>query len=121
MKSVAVIEALESRRLMSVTVENLTGPPPAGSPPRGPEGTPLLDLTVGGDKYVWYTANIYGSEYPWAVTVSKKGRATNHISGLSEVEDIGPVAAGPDGTTYLNTSVELDPISNGAVFIFKFG
>jgi streptogramin lyase len=121
MKTGAVIESLEPRRLLSVTVENLQGPPPAGDPPRGPESQPLLDLTVGGDKSVWYTANIYGSSYPWLVTVNKKGRSTNNISELSEVEDIGPVAAGPGGTTYVNTSVEIDIASSGAVFIFKFG
>ncbi|MDB5320840.1 MAG: vgb [Phycisphaerales bacterium] len=120
MKTLAIIESLEPRRLLSVTVENLQGPPPAGSPPQGPERTPLVDLTVGGDKYIWYTANIYGSEYPWLVKVSKRGRSTDILGGLSDVEDIGPVAAGPGGTTYVNTSVQDDGVSSGALFIYKF-
>src|SRR4051794_3336723 len=120
MRTGAIIESLEPRRLLSsVTVENLQGPPPAGSPPRGPEGTPLVDLTVGGDKYIWYTANIYSSEYPWLVKVSKRGRSTDILDGFSDVEDIGPVAAGPGGTTYVNTSVEDDGVSSGALFIYK--
>src|SRR5436309_2337816 len=91
--STPMLEPLESRRLLSsVTVENLKGPPPAGDPPQGPERTPIVDLTLGGDKYIWYTANRYSSFYPWLVKVDKKGRSTDVLDKVPQGDDVGPVA-----------------------------
>jgi streptogramin lyase len=112
------IEPLEPRRLFSLLLENLKPPPPAGDPPQSPTLAPILDLTVGGDNAVWYTANRFGSSYPWLIRVDKKGRGVDHISGL-DIEDIGPVAAGPNGDTYVNTSVEGDELREGRGHIYR--
>jgi streptogramin lyase len=115
------LEPLEPRRLFSVTVENLNGPPPAGDPPRGPEEFPITDLTVGGDKYVWYTADKFGSYYPWLIQVNKKGRATDLLNRLADAEDVGPIAAGANGTTYVAATVEGDDFHRGGTFIYGVG
>ena len=107
---------LEPRWLLSssVTVENLAAPPASGDPPIGSEKADVCDVgTLGETHNVWYNSNYRDTAF--TIKVNKKGRAAEAVDDLAiEADRIGAVAAGPDGYTYLNTTVYFDEVRPGA-------
>ncbi|MDB5320839.1 MAG: putative antibiotic hydrolase [Phycisphaerales bacterium] len=116
-QAATTVEPLERRRLMSVTVENLPVPIPSVYD-YSSEGATVSDLTLGSDQYVWYNSNRSGLAFTFKV--NKKGRAVDSVPDLAvEADEIGAVAAGPDGYTFLNTAVLFDDIRPGRDLIYK--